>query len=73
MKVVELRQELNNTTFEKDMIDIVRLSKNIISLTDMTEDINNTSCIYLSILTKKVLDILDTIDYVLRKGDCFKC
>ena len=65
MKVVEIKQELNDTSVERNMFDINRLSRHIISVAKET---NYTDYQYISTLTSKVLDILDNIDYILGKG-----
>lgn len=73
MHIVELKENLKDTSFETDMIDISRLSKHINSLLDMATDINYTDYEYISTLATKAILILDKIDYVLRKGVVRKC
>ena len=68
MKVVEIKQELNDTSVERNMFDINRLSRHIISVVEIARETNYTDYQYISILTSKVLDILDNIDYILGKG-----
>ncbi len=67
MHIVELKENLKDTSFEKDMIDISRLSRHINSLLDMATDINYTDYAYISKLATKAILILDKIDYVLGK------
>ena len=73
LHIVELKENVKNTLFEKDMIDISRLSRHINSLLDMTTDINYTDYEYISTLATKTILMLDKIDYILRKGDVTKC
>ncbi len=68
MKVIEIKQELNDTSVERNMFDINRLSRHIISIMEIAKETNYTDYQYISILTSKVLDILDNIDYILGKG-----
>lgn len=68
MKVVEIKQELNDTSVERNMFDINRLSRHIISVMEIAKETNYTDYQYISTLTLKVLDILDNIDYILGKG-----
>jgi len=73
LHIVELKENLKSTSFEKDMIDISRLSRHINSLLDMATDINYTDYEYISNLATKAILILDKIDYILRKGVVRKC
>lgn len=73
MHIVELKENLKNTSFQEDMIDISRLSKHINSLLDIATDINYTDYEYISTLSTKTILMLDKIDYILRKGDVTKC
>ena len=68
MKVVEIKQELNDTSVERNMFDINRLSRHIISVMEIAKETNYTDYQYIFTLTSKVLDILDNIDYILGKG-----
>ncbi len=67
MHIVELKENIKETSFEKDMIDISRLSRHINSLLDMATDINCTDYAYISALANKTFLMLDKIDYVLGK------
>lgn len=73
LHIVELKENLKNTSFQEDMIDISRLSRHINSLLDMATDINYTDYEYISTLSTKTILMLDKIDYILRKGDVTKC
>lgn len=67
MHIVELKENLKNTSFQEDMIDISRLSRHINSLLDMETDINYTDYEYISTLSTKAILMLDKIDYILGK------
>lgn len=67
MYIVELKENVKDTSFEKDMIDISRLSRHINSLLDMATDINYTDYSYISTLSTKTILMLDKIDYILGK------
>ncbi len=67
MHIVELKENIKKTFFEKDMIDISRLSRHINSLLDMATDINYTDYEYISALANKTFLMLDKIDYILGK------
>lgn len=73
MHIVELKENLKATSFEKDMIDISRLSRHINSLLDIATDINCTDYAYISALANKTFLMLDKIDYILREGVVTKC
>ncbi len=73
MHIVELKENLKDTSFETDMIDITRLARHINSILDITTDINYTDYEYISTLATKTILILDKIDYILRKGVVRKC
>lgn len=73
MHIVELKENLKDTSFETDMIDISRLSRHINSLLDTATDINYTDYVYISSLAQKTILMLDKIDYILRKGVVTKC
>ncbi len=42
MKVVEIKQDLNDTSFEQEIFDISKLSRHIISMLDIAEEIRKT-------------------------------
>ena len=67
MKVVEIKQELNDTSFEQEIFDISKLSRHIISMLDIAEEINYNNYKYISSLTPKILKMLDIIDFILGK------
>lgn len=67
MHIVELKENLKDTSFETNMIDISRLSRHINSLLDMTTDINYTDYKYIYTLSTKAILMLDKIDYILGK------
>ncbi len=67
MKVVEIKQELNDTSFEQEIFDISKLSRHIISMLDIAEEINYNDYKYISSLTPKILKMLDIIDFILGK------
>ncbi len=73
MHIVELKENLKDTSFENDMIDINRLARHINSILDIATDINYTDYEYISTLATKTILILDKIDYILRKGVVRKC
>ncbi len=73
MHIVELKENLKDTSFETDMIDITRLVRHINSILDIAKDINYTDYEYISTLATKTILILDKIDYILRKGVVRKC
>lgn len=68
MHIVELKENLTETSFESDMIDITRLSKHINSILEIATDISVTDYTYISTLVSKVIILLDKIDYILGKG-----
>lgn len=67
MHIVELKENLKDTSFQEDMIDISRLSRHINSLLDIATDINYTDYEYISTLSTKTILMLDKIDYILGK------
>lgn len=67
LHIVELKENLKNTSFQEDMIDIIRLARHINSLLDIATDINYTDYEYISTLATKTILMLDKIDYILGK------
>lgn len=67
MKIIEIKQELNDTSFEQELFDISKLSRHIISMLDIAEEINYNNYKYISSLTPKILKMLDIIDFILGK------
>lgn len=67
MHIVELKENLTDTSFESDIIYSKRLLNHIYSILDMATDINYTDYKYISTLTSKMVVLLDKIDYVLVK------
>lgn len=72
MHIVELKEKLQDTSFEEDMFYNSKLLKHINSFLDNEIDISVTSYKYVSSLASKISIMLDQIDYVIRKGGCFR-
>lgn len=73
MHIVELKENLQDTSFEKDMLYNGRLIKHINSFIDSETDISLTSYKYISTLSSKISIMLDQIDYIIREGGFRKC
>ncbi len=73
MHIVELKENLQDTSFEKDMLYNGRLVKHINSFIDSKTDISLTSYKYISTLSSKISIMLDQIDYIIREGGFRKC
>lgn len=67
MHIVELKENLTDTSFESDIIYSKRLLNHIYSILDIATDINYTDYKYISTLSSKMVVLLDKIDYVLVK------
>ena len=67
MHRVELKENIKDTSFENDVIYSKRILNNIYSLLDMVTDINYTDYKYISILSSKIVILLDKIDYIIGK------
>ncbi len=67
MHIVELKENIKDTSFENDVIYSKRILNNIYSLLDMVTDINYTDYKYISILSSKIVILLDKIDYIIGK------
>ena len=67
MHIVELKENIKDTSFEDDVIYSKRILNNIYSLLDMVTDINYTDYKYISALSSKIVILLD------RKGGLGKC
>lgn len=67
MHIVELKENIKDTSFEDDVIYSKRILNNIYSLLDMVTDINYTDYKYISALSSKIVILLDKIDYIIGK------
>lgn len=67
MHIVELKENIKDTSFENDVIYSKRILNNIYSLLDMVTDINYTDYKYISALSSKIVILLDKIDYIIGK------
>lgn len=67
MHIVELKENIKDTSFENDVIYSKRILNNIYSLLDMVTDINYTDYKYISTLSSKIVILLDKIDYIIGK------
>ena len=54
MHIVELKENIKDTSFESDIIYSKRLLKHIYSFLDMATDINYTDYKYISTLSSKI-------------------
>ena len=59
IRVVEIKQELNDTSFEQEIFDISKLSRHIVSMLDIAKEINYNNYKFISSLTPKILKIID--------------
>lgn len=67
MHIVELKENIKDTSFENDVIYSKRILNNIYTLLDMVTDINYTDYKYISALSSKIVILLDKIDYIIGK------
>lgn len=59
MHLLEIRQDLNDTSLKNEIYTTSRLVRNLLECVDKTNDINYTDYIYISTLTSKAKSLLD--------------
>lgn len=58
MHLVEIRQTLADTSAEKDIHDISKISKKLVLLAEFTDDLSYTDFAYITSLTSKAKTLL---------------
>ena len=59
MHLLEIRQDLNDTSLKNEIYATSRIVRNLLECADKTNDINYTDYIYISTLTSKAKSLLD--------------
>ena len=67
MHIVELKENIKDTSFENDVIYSKRILNNIYSLLDMVTDINYTDYKYISALSSKIVILYDWSDWITKR------
>lgn len=58
MHLIEIRQTLHDTSAERDIYDISKISRKLIEFTEFTEDLSYTDFAYITSLTSKAKTLL---------------
>ena len=59
MHLLEIRQDLNDTSVKNEIYAVSRIVRNLLECVDKTNDINYTDYMYISTLTSKAKTLLD--------------
>lgn len=58
MHLIEIRQTLHDTSAERDIYDISKISRKLIEFAEFTEDLSYTDFAYITSLTSKAKTLL---------------
>ncbi len=58
MHLIEIRQTLHDTSAERDIYDISKISRKLAEFAEFTEDLNYTDFAYITSLTSKAKTLL---------------
>ena len=67
MKVVEIREDIRDTSIIRDIFDINKISQQLSFYTEFITDINYTDFKYVQILLDKSKTMLCTVNYLLEQ------
>ena len=67
MKVVELKEDIRDTSITRDIFDVTKISQQLSFYTEFITDINYTDFKYVQILLDKSKTMLCTVNYLLEK------
>ncbi len=67
MKVVELKEDIRDTSIIRDIFDVTKISQQLSFYTEFITDINYTDFKYVQILLDKSKTMLYTVNYLLEQ------
>lgn len=66
MKIVEIKEDIRDSSIVRDVFDITRISQRLSLYTEFITDINFTDYKYMQILLDKSKTMLCTVNYILE-------
>lgn len=66
MKIVEIKEDIRDSSITRDIFDINRISQRLSFYTEFVTDVNFTDYKYIQILLDKSKTMLCTINYILE-------